>query len=612
MPFSSENNPSKANALRVKARKEATREGAKKSYGKRKAEEWAMGVTEGAPKCVDLVVSPPTRKKTNLKKQVDVNEIRTQMAAGFTQHKVGLSLGVSQGTISKKLNARPSKKKGRPAKHGEDVVEAVLTGRRADPFGRNKDVAKFVRLEIGARLNEKEVSRIVNNQPGVITRATSRYCEFSEKVWDMHMGWAEGVQAALADKGNGIEKRNLFYQDEFPLHYGLAAKTVRSAEPVFAEEANGKKGAGCLNVLATIGLEGVVKVWVTKQNVCTNHNVFSDYAIGCSGHIPQARVDPRTWEVDVCTGGTLIEEIKKVGVEKPILLLDRLGRSGRAAAPNKSHYSPAVKKAFLDAGIGYDLLPPKGAEFNPIECFNGWVQRYALRWRPPDNRIDTYGQVVRGPRTRAEALMALQDALKALKEKKHKKLFGHWYKRRVTGSDAYDRWMASGDARDLLEKRMNNPDRMVYDLVNRPWRQNLLCGDPHHDPDGDKGDDDPRFAEALPADIEDDDPNNDDARTIADVLADVLAGAGERVEVAAESQMEDVAAETLANLNSPRTSSRRHKPRNYRHLATIGRLDTSDEEEEEEAPEREEDFGRAEGVRQVRGYSDSEESESEE
>ncbi len=85
MPFSSKNNPSKANALHVKSRKETTRKAAKESHRKRRAEEWALGVTEGAPKCVDLVVSPPTRKKTNSKKNVDVSEIQTQLAAGFTQ-----------------------------------------------------------------------------------------------------------------------------------------------------------------------------------------------------------------------------------------------------------------------------------------------------------------------------------------------------------------------------------------------------------------------------------------------------------------------------------------------------------------------------------------------
>ena len=200
MPFSSENNPATANALRVEARKETTRKAAQRSSRKRKAEEWALGVTEGAPKPVGLVVSPPTRKKTNLKKQVALEEIRTHLDVGRTQQQVGISLGVAQSTVSKKLNAGTGSKQGRPPKHGDDVVEAVLWARRVDPFGRNKDVAKLVRITNGALLTDKEVSRIVNSQPGIGTRGVSRYCEFSERVWDMHMGWAEGVEAKVITK----------------------------------------------------------------------------------------------------------------------------------------------------------------------------------------------------------------------------------------------------------------------------------------------------------------------------------------------------------------------------------------------------------------------------
>ena len=88
MPFSSENNPATANALRVEARKETTRKAAQRSSRKRKAEEWALRVTEGAPKPVGLVVSPPTRKKRNLKKQVALEEIRTHLDVGRTQQQV--------------------------------------------------------------------------------------------------------------------------------------------------------------------------------------------------------------------------------------------------------------------------------------------------------------------------------------------------------------------------------------------------------------------------------------------------------------------------------------------------------------------------------------------
>ena len=54
-----------------------------------------------------------------------------------------------------------------------------------------------------------------------------------------------------------------------------------------------------------------------------------------------------------------------------ILLLDRLGRSGRSKDPKRMHYNKDVREKFIDKGCGYELLPPKGAEFNPCELFNG-------------------------------------------------------------------------------------------------------------------------------------------------------------------------------------------------------------------------------------------------
>ena len=83
MPFSSKNNPSKANALHVKDRKETTREAAKESYRKRKAEEWALGVTKGPPERVVLVVSPQRGK--NVGNSVPSNFFRSLSRRRYTQ-----------------------------------------------------------------------------------------------------------------------------------------------------------------------------------------------------------------------------------------------------------------------------------------------------------------------------------------------------------------------------------------------------------------------------------------------------------------------------------------------------------------------------------------------
>ena len=83
MPFSSQNNPSKANAFGVEARKETRREAAKRSFRKRKAEEWALGVTKGPPERVVLVVSPQLGK--NVGNSVTSNFFRSLSQRRCTQ-----------------------------------------------------------------------------------------------------------------------------------------------------------------------------------------------------------------------------------------------------------------------------------------------------------------------------------------------------------------------------------------------------------------------------------------------------------------------------------------------------------------------------------------------
>ena len=48
-------------------------------------------------------------------------------------------------------------------------------------------------------------------------------------------------------------------------------------------------------------------------------------------------------------------------------LWDRLGRSGRAWNPKKMHYNPQVRAAFLERGIGVDLLPANTVGTTPIK-----------------------------------------------------------------------------------------------------------------------------------------------------------------------------------------------------------------------------------------------------
>ena len=238
-------------------------------------------------------------------------------------------------------------------------------------------------------------------------------------------------------------------QDEFPLYYGTALHQGYCKGPLHAEEAN-KKGAGKLNVHAVITHSGWLKVWATPDNTCDD--------ITCAFMMTH-QASPSTLPN---LGGPPVTQLIPRG---NLLFWDRLGRAGRSKNPVSCHFNPTIKKALYDAGLGCDLLPPKGAEFNPCKLFNGYVQEYVRRWMPPGRPRDAYGHIVHGPRTQAECLAALNEALEHLKG--NPKLFRHWYHRRALGSDAFKRWQGHEVAQHVLAaRRAAGPAACTYDVAH--------------------------------------------------------------------------------------------------------------------------------------------------
>ena len=238
-------------------------------------------------------------------------------------------------------------------------------------------------------------------------------------------------------------------QDEFPLYYGTALHEGYSKGPLFAEEAN-KKGAGKLNVHAVITHKGWLKVWATEQR--TGDDVTHAFMMT---HQASPSSLPNL-------GGAPVPQLITRG---DLLFWDRLGRSGRSKNPVSCHFNPAIKKALFDAGVGCDLLPPKGAEVNPCELFNGCVQDYVRHWQPPGHPRDAYGHFVHGPRTQAECFQALNEALEHLKSTPA--LFRYWYHRRALGSDAFKRWQHHEVAQRVLAARAAaGPAARTYDVAH--------------------------------------------------------------------------------------------------------------------------------------------------
>ena len=109
------------------------------------------------------------------------------------------------------------------------------------------------------------------------------------------------------------------------------------------------------------------------------------------------------------------------------LIVDSVGRSGATAAPVASHFSPTVFQHLAKHGVRMLLLPPAGCLGNPIELWNGAVQRHLRAWHPENP-----------PRHRLPGVTNLEEAQRALHEfavnhtgsgTAHKHNYDHYAKR---------------------------------------------------------------------------------------------------------------------------------------------------------------------------------------
>ncbi|ACO68603.1 predicted protein [Micromonas commoda] len=120
MPFSSQNNPSKANAFGVEARKETKREAAKRSFRKRKAEGWALGVTKGPPERVVLVVFPQRGK--NVGNSVTSNFFRSLSQRRCTQRSSAERRHHAAIQVTKLRSVSPRTISSRAVRHDSGVL----------------------------------------------------------------------------------------------------------------------------------------------------------------------------------------------------------------------------------------------------------------------------------------------------------------------------------------------------------------------------------------------------------------------------------------------------------------------------------------------------------
>ena len=236
----------------------------------------------------------------------------------------------------------------------------------------------------------------------------------------MHMGYRDGFLLELEQGKFSLD--DVYFANETELVYGLAPRFGYSDKPLFAAEAHKSRGSGKVFIHAVVSRRGVVKLWLTNDT--------GDDKTVCSFMLDDHVVPADAPE----TGGVRVFKRLPRGA---ILMWDRLGRAGRTHYPHKSHYNPRIKKAANDAGVGLGLLPPKGAEFNPIELFFLVLKALVYKMLRPSGGRDDWAAPLRGPGTLKEARAMVSAAVKELNQRSN--LFRYFYHRRAFGSDAYRR-----------------------------------------------------------------------------------------------------------------------------------------------------------------------------
>lgn len=157
---------------------------------------------------------------------------------------------------------------------------------------------------------------------------------------------------------------------------------------------------------------------------------------------------------------------------RSILVVDRLGRSGRSKHPIAGHYMPRIKAAANARGIGYMCLPPHGALLNPIEVLWDVSKARVLDKQPPGNPEDAWEQIIRGPRFLSEFMPMFEEVV--LQMQKEPALFRSAIHRRAEGCDLMRFLKDNKVAEAVLAERAVRPQRRPMDFEAVAFRKRLL------------------------------------------------------------------------------------------------------------------------------------------
>ena len=227
------------------------------------------------------------------------------------------------------------------------------------------------------------------------------------------------------------------FMDEAPVNEGTTVRSAYGEVGCPVQASGDRKGGGTRDkwiMSAVITVDKVIKAWlhVKENNTRVNVNTSEVEGFILSDKVPLSVTNAGAG------GGAVGPLLQAAGVE--FLFLDQAGRSGPALDPTGLHFSPRLLAHFAAHGVRAVLLPPGGCLANPIELFNGFLQRAVYSWMPDDTAEDMAANARRAPgvSTLQEAQTALHEAVLRLNTRSGSRdhLF-NWYKQRAFGDDMW-------------------------------------------------------------------------------------------------------------------------------------------------------------------------------
>lgn len=332
------------------------------------------------------------------------------------------------------------RKGGRPLVVTPRKYQCVRVAFRADPCGTVADVGAVLAkkgLQVSNRTLLRTRKRVLGDDKPFTKRVICNYEDESDALINWHYAWLEAIRRAVASKA--LTWRQLCYMDQTPIRIGCGSKVGYSDRSIYGAYAL-KGGRMVYSLWAVISNFKCLRAWLTKKGGGSE----TAHEFMLSAHPPAG------W-IHVCgESGTLFEvmarDSKRIG-KKLILVADRLGRSGSTFHPCAGHYSPALKAAANTAGVGYILLPPKGAFQNPIENWNMDVKQEMDHI--DTGAVDAWLQKIRGARDEAEAVVFCKRAVAAITPERLRS----YYHRRAEGDELTKRYKHHVRAQAVLAKR---------------------------------------------------------------------------------------------------------------------------------------------------------------